>query len=141
MKRFDLFLKELKKFVKKEKIKRKDFAIFGSGLLAVLGLRDSRDIDVIVRPRIFKKLCKKYKKDSKGRIRIGHIQITDNWKPWFRDVNILIDTAELIKGIRYVKLHYVIEWKEKFNRKKDRKDLALIKKHLEHNFLLDLFYL
>lgn len=130
-KNFEKLLEEVKVFIKKENISYDDFAIFGSGPLAVRNLRDSRDIDLIVRPYVFENLKKKYKPDERGYICHGNIEIAGDWKPWFKDINPLIDTADIINGIRYVKLDYVLEWKKQFNRDKDKKDIELIKKYMK----------
>jgi len=127
---FEQLLKNLEDFVKKEKISYNDFAVFGSGPLAVRNLREARDIDIIVRPCIFEKLKQKYKPDNRGYICINNIEIAQDWQPWFSDVNVLIDSADIINGIRYVKLQYVLEWKKAFNREKDKKDIALIENYL-----------
>lgn len=132
MANFEKLLQEVRDFVEKENISYNDFAVFGSGPLAVRGLRESRDIDIIVRPNIFEKLGKKYEIDSRGYICHGNIEIAGDWEPWFKDINPLIDTADIINNIRYVKLQYVLEWKKAFNREKDKKDIALIEKYLKN---------
>ncbi|MCX8193761.1 MAG: hypothetical protein N3G19_00110 [Candidatus Pacearchaeota archaeon] len=131
MSHFESLLNEVKEFVEKEGISYNDFAVFGSGPLAVRGIRESRDIDIIIRPYIFKELSKKYVVDSRGYICQGNIEIAGDWEPWFKDINILIDDADIINGIRYVKLKYVLEWKKAFNREKDKKDIALIESYLK----------
>ncbi|MCL6500972.1 MAG: hypothetical protein K6T16_02995 [Candidatus Pacearchaeota archaeon] len=88
-------------------------------------------MDIIVRPYIFKKLKRKYHPNEKGYICINNLEIAQDWQPWFSDVNALIDSADIIGGIRYVKLQYVLEWKKALNREKDQKDIALIEEYLK----------
>lgn len=53
------------------------YAIFGSGPLAIRGLRENNDIDIIVTDELWQNLTKKYKKFivESNHIRIGHISI------------------------------------------------------------------
>lgn len=57
-----------------------DYAVFGSAVLAFLGLREAPNIDVIVKDILWGKLLEKYQPDDEGFIRIGQVKIS-NW--WF----------------------------------------------------------
>jgi len=70
-------------------------------------------------------------------IRIGNISIFKNWHPWFENTDYLIDEADLINDIKYVKLENVIKWKEQMAREKDLKDIEIIKKYLHENKPID----
>ncbi len=109
-----------------------DFAVFGSGPLAIRGWRDSQDIDIIVRRSLWNKLSEKYKDKIKAEkeIQIGNISIFRDWLPWFADNDALIDTADEFAGIRFVKLKNVVKWKQAMGREKDIKDIELINSHL-----------
>lgn len=124
-------LKELIGQLKKLNIKEDKFILFGSAPMAVRGLKEAHDLDVIVKKDIWKDLIKKYpiEKTAMGNplIRIGDIEIFEDWAPWFKNVDILFKDCDIINGIRYVKLKYVIQWKETYSRDKDKKDVALIK--------------
>lgn len=107
------------------------FAIFGSGPIAVRGLRDAKDLDIVVRKDVWDELAKKYPKNEKGTgLQIGNIEAFDQWSPWFDDPNMLIDTAEIIDGLPFVRLEHVVAWKKAMGREKDIKDLELIKNFL-----------
>lgn len=123
---------ELLNEVKKLNLPKDKFAVFGSGPLAIRGIRDSRDIDLIVKPDLWEDLTKKYPITDKygGIIEIGEIEIFKDFKPWFDDVEILIDDSDIFEGIRFVKLNYVLEWKKSFNREKDQNDIKIIKEFL-----------
>lgn len=111
--------------------KNGEYAIFGSGPIGIRNLREVNDIDLIVKEELWNKLIKEYSfNEDKGCIQIGHIEIFKNWSPWFNDVNELIDSAEIINGLPFVRLDYVLEWKSKLGREKDFKDLGLIKKYI-----------
>ena len=119
--------------VKKLNLPKDKFAVFGSGPLAVRGIRDINDIDLIVKPELWYELIKKYPVTDKygGIIEIGEIEIFKDWKPWFDDVDELIDSADIFEGIRFVKLKYLLEWKKAFNRPKDKKDVKIIKQLID----------
>ncbi|MDO8669617.1 MAG: hypothetical protein Q7K65_04965, partial [Candidatus Buchananbacteria bacterium] len=123
------YLDELKKL----NLPQNSFAIFGSGPMAIRNMREITDLDLIVKPDLWQRLKEKYSKHlvprkNTGELRIGHISIFQNWLPWFDDVNALIDKADLIDGIRYVKLENVISWKKQMARKKDLQDIKTIQK-------------
>lgn len=112
-----------------------DFAIFGSGPIVVRGIRENDDIDVIVRENIWQKLIKEYSQNVKlnKEIAIGHLSFFRDWLPWFNDVDGLIDSADIINDIRYVKLEYVKQWKVACGRIKDLEDIRQINKYLNEN--------
>jgi tRNA A-37 threonylcarbamoyl transferase component Bud32 len=129
--------KEKIKLLKNMNFPQNEYAIFGSAILEVMGIRKSKDLDVIVKQSLWKKLQKDYKvkkRGAKGRkvqfIKIGCIEIFDEW-PWINDLNKAINDSEIIEDVPFVKIEYVLEWKQKHNRKKDKKDVEEINKYLE----------
>lgn len=109
------------------------YAIFGSGPLAIRKIRDSKDIDIIVKEELWIMLSKSYPVLDNGSIRIGFIEIFKDWLPWFSEIDSLIDDADVIENHRYVKLKYVLKWKKAYAREKDIKDVKLIKEYLSAN--------
>lgn len=109
------------------------YVVFGSGPLAAKGLRYVNDLDIIVMPDLWNKLEEKYrdKKVKDDVIRIGNIEIFKSWIPPFENTKELIDTADVIDGIRFVKLEYVLKWKQMLNREKDKEDIKLIQDYLK----------
>lgn len=126
-------LERFKEELEKLNLPKDKFAIFGSGPLVIRGIRESQDIDILVKAELWEELEKKYPKEKEDLIKIGNIEIFKDWKPWFEDKNKLIDDSDIIKGFRFVKLKYTIKWKELYNREKDREDIRLIKKYLKAN--------
>ena len=124
------FLDELEKL----NLPRDKFAIFGSGPLAVRGIRETNDLDIIVKPDLWEELKKKYPvtSEEKGLMVIGNIEIYSKWGGWFSDLAQLIEEADIIQGLRFVKLERVLEWKKKFNREKDKIDVDLIYEYLKN---------
>jgi tRNA A-37 threonylcarbamoyl transferase component Bud32 len=121
--------KELLKELKKLNLPTEEYALFGSGLLAIYGIRDSKDIDIIVKQKLWNDLEKKYPLENEKLIKIGNIEIYKNWLPWFSNVENLIDNSEIFNKIRFVKLDYVLSWKRALGREKDKKDVQLIEEY------------
>jgi len=116
---------------------RDDFAIFGSGPMAVRGIKESRDLDIVVKNQLWKKLIKNHKvyfSQMGGEcLHLGEIEIFHDWKPWFDNSEELINSSDIIDGIRFVNLKYVLQWKIIFGREKDLKDIRLIEEYLKKN--------
>jgi hypothetical protein len=117
------------------------YAVFGSAPLymkrfkAVLG-----DLDVIARGEAWDQALELVRRgvlagpdrppSGRGQ-RIRHpeirIEIFDEWTSSVFDVNHLIDTAEVIDGMRFVQLEEVLYWKAMSDRPKDRRDIQVFK--------------
>ena len=125
----DILLEELDKL----NLPNDQYAITSSGVLAIRGIREANDLDVLVSPEVWKRLSQKYfGKDSKaGDIRIGNIHIF--WRGSFDQespiatVEEQIKTAETIKDHRFVNLELTKRFKAVSSREKDKRDLELIK--------------
>ena len=130
-------MEKLLEELKKINLPKSKFAIFGSGPLAIRNIRKSGDINIIVKEDLWNQLSKKHKVIENKVIKIGNIEIYKNWKPWLEDTNRLIEDSDIIKGLRFVKLKYVLEWKKKDyrGREKDKKDIQLIEDFLKNNNL------
>jgi hypothetical protein len=119
------------KKVKEMNLPLGSYAILGSGPLAVRGLRDSKDIDLIVTPEIYKEYRKK--KGWKLRFAYGRFFLRNEnieiWKsigPGKWNIKKLIKDAEIIEGLPFVNLKDFSKWKRKSHRKKDRSDVELV---------------
>jgi len=87
MNNFNKLLKELKVL----NLPSEDFAIFGSGPMAVRRIKDINDLDIVVKPKLWEELKKKDKPKNEKLIVIGSIEVYKNWLPWFNNINELID--------------------------------------------------
>lgn len=105
------------------------YAVSGSGPLAVRGIRDVHDLDIIVKPELWEYLCRQYNKENDRLIKIGNIDIYREWKPYFRDVDALISDADLIDEIRFIRFDDILKWKKAMNKPKDREDVRLIEEY------------
>lgn len=119
-----------------------DFAVFGSGPMFAHGIKDlGGDLDLIARGRAWEKasVIKQPVAAKSGTGEVielfdGLLEIFDIWGPGEWDVNRLIDDAEIIDGIRFVRLPEVLKWKKLMNRDKDMEHIRLIEEYLSSKF-------
>lgn len=113
------------------------FAIFGSGPMAVRGLRQSPDADLIVSKALFDSFARQPDWTSKTALcgaevlYCGNVEMINAWRPGDWDADRLIAEAEMIDGLPFVHLSEVVKWKELYGREKDLKDIELIKEYLK----------
>lgn len=107
------------------------FAVFGSGPLAVRGIRESHDLDIIVLPEAWEQLARRYHPARDAAIfQVGNIEVCRAWLPWIDTADHLVHEAEVINGVRFVRLETVLEWKQTARRPKDVEDVRLIQEYL-----------
>jgi len=120
--------------LKKLDLPKGHYAIFGSGPMAVRDMRDSSDIDLVISKELFEILKKKYP-DAIARegasLEIGNIEMFPSWIHMEGNELEMIKDAEDIEGLPFVRLEYVIEWKKKFGREKDLRDVEVIEEFLK----------
>jgi len=110
-----------------------DYVIIGSGLMEAKGLRQSNDIDILVRPEVFDKLQTKYgarpgKSQSGSRmLYIGDIEIYDE-QPGI-DISALIAEAQVINGRRYPSDKHFLLYKQSRGEPKDLADIKMFKEN------------
>ena len=112
-----------------------DFAIFGSGPLIVRGVVEaSNDLDVLTRGAAWERArdCGVLVYLPEHDVEIvslfdGAVTIGTEWAIGEFDVDELIDTAETIDGLPFVRLVHVIRYKEIAARPKDLRHLELLR--------------
>jgi len=135
-KRFDKKTSKMQKLLielKKLKLPIKEFSVFGSGPIAIRGLKEPGDLDIIVTESLWNELKEKYeliKKKGYEYLTINGIDIFHDWTHQDYDLDKLIKESEIIEGIRFVKLKEVLEWKKRRNNPKDKQDIKLIEEYL-----------
>lgn len=115
------------------------YAITSSGPMGIRGIRESRDIDVIVTDKLWEELIQKYpisEKEIGPVLEISEIvQVIGNLRAEHqhktRSNDELIRDADIIDGYRFVKLDDVIKFKTALGRDKDHKDIELITQYLK----------
>lgn len=110
------------------------FAIFGSGPMSVRGIRESDDLDIIVKQDLWDTLLEQYPTSLHHNptcLKIGNVEIYKDWLELSDRMNEMIDGAEKIANFPFVQLKFVVEWKTQFGREKDIRDIELIQKYNE----------
>ncbi len=116
-----------------------DFAVFGSGPMFVHSLRGAiKDLNVIARGAAWQKAHalggeqEAHSGMGKAILPAEGIQIYNAWGPGTWTADDLIDTSEIIDGIRFVTLDKVAYWKGLMERPKDIADVKVINDYLEN---------
>ncbi len=126
----DLFQK-----VKDLKLPIGKYALFGSAPLGIRGLKDCRDIDIIVTEELWNKYKKNWEMKSMPHgsqyLCQGEIELWKDWKPGQWDIDKMISEAEIIDGLPFVKLEKVLEAKRLSKREKDLLDIESVEKFLQ----------
>jgi hypothetical protein len=112
------------------------YALFGSTPLGVRNLRDCHDVDIIVTEDLWNKFKNENWEiitvnDGVQKLSKDDIEILKNWYPGEWDIKKLIEEAEIIDELPFVKLKEVLKWKKLFNREKDQKDIKIIEEFLK----------
>lgn len=116
-----------------------EYAVVGSGVMAAHGIRDYKDIDILVTSTLYEQLKSSgWKENSdrpdlifveKGIFGAGRTMMTTpRYNP---DNDKLIANADVINGIAFIQLNDLVKFKKSLSRPKDLEDIALIEKYLE----------
>ena len=124
---------ELLKKLAKLDLPESEYAIFGSGPLAIRGLKEANDLDTVVTDRLFNDLSERYGDEDPDRLVLegGDIEIYPARNSLLDEPDSAIDRAETIESFRFVLLEDIIRWKEKMGRQKDLEHIQIIKGFLQ----------
>ncbi len=114
------------------------YAIFGSGPLLVRGIIDaSGDLDIVCRGPVWERVKRQGELRYLERYDVtiasfydGRVSFGTRWGIGDFDIDSLIDTAEMIDDLPFVRLEHVIEYKKIANRPKDVLHLDAIRQFL-----------
>lgn len=128
-----------------------EYAVFGSALLEVWGIRKAKDLDIIATPELFEKLKQDgtWKDDSgegyelltKGEADVTTVQEKPTHGDYLPDRVKLIKEAAIINGLPFVRIEEVIACKRAYNRSKDWEDIKNIENYIKLNEGQDLYKL
>ena len=129
------YLKELEKL----NLPEGEYALWGSAPLVIAGLKESKDLDVLVSSKLWKQLAKEYpvKTFEAGNqlgeyITIGNIDFVNHIIGFsIEECENMIKEASLIDRYRIVSLENIIKWKRILGREKDVLDIAIIEEYLK----------
>jgi len=128
--------------VKKFNLPVGQYAVFGSSLLDVWGLRKAQDLDIIVLPELYKQLKKEGWLEKQahgfpmlvnGDANVTTVQVKPTDGEYSPDRIKLIKDAVILRGIPFVRVEEVIACKTAYNREKDLKDIKLLQEYLAKN--------
>jgi len=109
---------EIIKKVKALDLPEGSYVVFGSGPLALAGIRDANDIDMLITPELFAKLeLEGWQKISKGLgdepLIHGDIEVHPNWdfSSYSPSLEYLLSRATYVDGVAFASLTDVRKWK------------------------------
>ena len=118
------------------------YVVVGGGCLAAHGLRETRDLDVVVLPQLFERLRQEgweedavyAQKWNRKRLKRGEVEVYPDMilakEGRFIDVAELVASADMIQGSAFLPLLRLLPFKEDCDREKDLADVALLRKQL-----------
>jgi hypothetical protein len=134
---------DIKESLERLGLNPKNSVVIGSGILNALGIRESKDIDVVATEEAYRRLdsgTRFRKVENHGRIILADelFEIGTSWialgKEWkFDDLS---DVSTVIDDVRYITLQFLLDvkrsWlKEERVRQKDKDDVALIENRMK----------
>ena len=130
-------MQELFKKLKELNLQKGKYAVFGSGPMGIRRLREIGDLDVIVTKDYFNELRNEEgwelkKEEFCDYLEKNGVELYCEWGPGDWDINKLIQEAEIIDDLPFVKLEEVLKWKKLKGRDKDAKDIELIENYLKN---------
>lgn len=116
---------------------RGQYVVVGGAALAVRGIRETDDIDVVVTTELFEKLAEsgwvlQLRPNGKPGLHRGSVEAYldvdgDDFK---RSLSWLLSRAEILRGHAFVDLETLAGFKASYGREKDLQDLNLIAAHV-----------
>lgn len=135
--------------VKKLNLPLGEYVVVGSGPMAARGIRDYKDIDILVTKNLYSKLIKqswktveingvngKFEVLKNDKFEVDKKLWCGNYKP---DTENLIKSAEIINGVPFLLLKELIKFKKALGREKDLKDIILIENYLNKGISVEKF--
>lgn len=115
--------------------------VVGSGLLEVLHLRKAQDIDISVAADVFEALATNTDFTPDNDLGVLHYRFKhDNVEVWpfladrvsdtpfvYRTV---LENSQIIDGVRFITPRFLLMWKRRANRPKDKNDITLLEEYI-----------
>lgn len=126
--------------IKELNLPKDQYVVIGSGVMDILGIRRANDIDLSVTKELHQKLretgkWEEYENYGKIFLKKDVFEINGelSWDKYKTTTEEVIKTAFLIDGIPFMNTEELIKFKMAFGRKKDFKDIELIKEYIKNN--------
>ncbi len=130
--------------MKELRLPTEQYVIFGSGPMVVRGLRECKDIDILVSESVFREYrdkpgwtTKKFG-DGSDYLENDGIELWAEWGPGEWNEAALIREVEIIDGLPFVPLEMMLKWKKICGRPKDLADVKTVEEYLKRNNLFEL---
>jgi hypothetical protein len=132
--------------IDKYKLPKNKTLIFGSAVLALHGIRENKDLDVMVTEDIFKKLAynglfiegvASTSKEKYYHTKNEKLEVYSSLGRIRTSVDKLIDKADKIDGYLFLSLEDIKKWKKAMGREKDLEDLKLLGEMMVCRYLED----
>lgn len=122
---------DFKHEIEKLQLPEDSFVVVGSGILGVLGIRESNDIDLVVDKVVYDSFENRgWDKGSWSDQVVFRRGVFDIGYDWYgQSAKDLLFKAEVIDGVPYLSLDEVYEWKKLKGREKDLRDIELINRY------------
>ena len=105
-----------------------EYIVCGSAPLAIIGLREAHDLDVVVSEQLYVDMMKYVQWiNSHGGLVVGNIEFYSFGNDELMD---RMSDATLYMNMNMASLRTTMEWKHKVNRDKDKEDIRLILEYL-----------
>lgn len=124
---------EILQKVKMLNIPKDSFVVFGSSPLAIAGLREAQDIDLLVSEDVFSKLRESgwrqiVKSINDKPLTHDVFEVHDQWNfsSYQPTLKQLLSSATIVEGVPFASLEEVRKWKVSSGRPKDLVDIKLI---------------
>lgn len=132
------------KRIKELNLPKGEYMICGSSILEVFGIREAKDIDILVSPELFQKLEKEYGwiRHPKYTTCIEHPEhiagAKENLDFMKENYNLYeaLPSAEIINDIPFMSLPMLINAKKQMGREKDLKDIILIENYIKNKSVI-----
>ena len=117
------------------------YTVYGGGILDAYGLRESKDIDLVVTPDLFLELeiagWERDKSKHYNTLKFENIEVTYDWNlqdyDFRRSVKYLLKNSIEIGGINFVEPNEVLKYKKALMRPKDIRDIELLEAYIKNS--------
>lgn len=123
--------------VKKLDLPLGQYVVVGSGIMALLGLRQAKDVDIAVTPDLHAKLRASGEWEEEERygkifLKKDGVDIIPrlDWDSYSTTAEEAIASATIIDGVPFMNLNELLAFKRALGRGKDLPDIALITEYL-----------
>jgi hypothetical protein len=117
-----------------------EYVVFGSCPLAVAGIREANDIDMLISPALYAQLEKAgWQQLDKGEddkpLTHDVFEVHENWNfsTYAPTLDDLKADANIVDGVPFASLAHVRKWKDAWGRPKDMEDVRMIDEYLSKN--------